>query len=281
MVIDTSILLSIFFNEEHAIWSEEQLEHYRPALRMSTINLSETLIRIQDRQPQDFKDIKEVILSSGIRFVPPTVKQVIKSAEARMLFPLNLGDCFASETVFFTMAHRGLVHTFDGPVSWAPGDLGWDLLRTGMTLGVLKGAHFIGRQALMRQMRLNEAAPAAWTRAEHQAMFWGGQLSGYLGLVGSHALQEKVGLIPLGAGGNLWLDALATHMALGVGSHAGRALMGRSLARIEHRMAAKAQALYQPDGGPARASLLRNYLEPVRNWESVAECIFDGERNSL
>ncbi len=95
MVIDTAILLCIFFNEEHSLWAEDQLEKHHSSLRMSTVNLTEVLILLQDRQPQFFEKIREELLSSNLRFVAPTVTQAEKAAEARLQYPLNLGDCFA------------------------------------------------------------------------------------------------------------------------------------------------------------------------------------------
>ena len=62
---------------------------------MSTVNLSEFLIISQHRQPQDSPEIERQILSRGIRFVPPSVRQAQIAAKARNLYPLNLGDCFA------------------------------------------------------------------------------------------------------------------------------------------------------------------------------------------
>jgi ribonuclease VapC len=87
--------LALFFNEEHAHWAEKQLEDHRGELRMSTVNLAETLIRVKDLQPQGFENIQDQILESGIRFVPPTVIQSQIAAAARLEFPINLGDCFA------------------------------------------------------------------------------------------------------------------------------------------------------------------------------------------
>lgn len=95
MVIDTSALLALFFNEKHGAWVEDQLEKNKGSLRMSTVNLAETLILIQDRQPQLFDKIKEEIYSSSIRFVPPTTTQAETAAQALLKYPINLGDCFA------------------------------------------------------------------------------------------------------------------------------------------------------------------------------------------
>jgi len=51
MVVDTSVILAIVFQEERAPWAIEQLERYRDTLCMSTVNLTEALIRMKDRQP--------------------------------------------------------------------------------------------------------------------------------------------------------------------------------------------------------------------------------------
>lgn len=95
MVVDTSIILAIFFKEKHCDWAAEQLNLHARELRMSTVNLTEALIHLQDRQPQLFDSLEEQLLYNGIRFVPPDIEQSRIAAEARMKFPLNLGDCFA------------------------------------------------------------------------------------------------------------------------------------------------------------------------------------------
>jgi ribonuclease VapC len=95
MVIDTSVVLAVLFDEPTAGWAVSRLEEHAPHLRMSTVNLAEVLILLQDRQPQLFDELKELVLTSGIRFVAPTVAHAKTAAEARHRFPLNLGDCFA------------------------------------------------------------------------------------------------------------------------------------------------------------------------------------------
>ncbi len=95
MVLDTSIILAVFFKENYHDWAIEKMNIHAKELRMSTVNLTETLIRLQDRQPQLFQTLEEKLLYSGIRFVPPDIGQSQIAAKARMKFPLNLGDCFA------------------------------------------------------------------------------------------------------------------------------------------------------------------------------------------
>ena len=95
MVIDTSVLLAIYFAEADGEWAARKLTDHAPELCMSTVNLTETLIRVRDRQPDLADEIEERLVQSGIRFVPPDVEQARLAAGARLKYPLNLGDCFA------------------------------------------------------------------------------------------------------------------------------------------------------------------------------------------
>ncbi|HYM10934.1 MAG TPA: type II toxin-antitoxin system VapC family toxin [Bryobacterales bacterium] len=95
MVVDTSILVAVFFNEPFGPWATDQLNENARRLRMSTVNYAEALILIEDRQPQLFAEIRSAIQSSSIRLVAPTPQQAEIAAAARLRFPLNLGDCFA------------------------------------------------------------------------------------------------------------------------------------------------------------------------------------------
>ena len=95
MVIDTSALLAVLFNEKMGAAISQILQDKDGEIRMSTVNLAETLILLSDRQPQLASQVREEILDSSIRFVSPSVRQAEIASEARMRFPLNLGDCFA------------------------------------------------------------------------------------------------------------------------------------------------------------------------------------------
>jgi ribonuclease VapC len=95
VIVDTSILLAVFFAEPDGEWAVGQLEEHAAALRMSTVNLAGVPILLEDRQPQLFEELADRILSSGIRFVAPDVEQARIAARARLRYPLNLGDCFA------------------------------------------------------------------------------------------------------------------------------------------------------------------------------------------
>ena len=95
MVVDTSAILALLFAEKHGSWVGEQLDDHAGELCMSTVNLTETLILIRDRQPALADELTETVLTSGLRFVCPDTAQAETAARARLTYPLNLGDCFA------------------------------------------------------------------------------------------------------------------------------------------------------------------------------------------
>ena len=95
MVIDTSALLAVYFNEKHALWVLSAIETHPATLMMSTVNLAEMLILLQDRNPSGFQSLSDRLLGEPIRFIPPTSSHAQLAAKARSKFPLNLGDCFA------------------------------------------------------------------------------------------------------------------------------------------------------------------------------------------
>ena len=95
MVVDTSAILALLFDEPHGAWVADRLSESSAELRMSTVNLAEALILIRDRQPTHADKLEERLLTSGIRFVAPDQAQARTAAQARLRFPLNLGDCFA------------------------------------------------------------------------------------------------------------------------------------------------------------------------------------------
>ena len=95
MVVDTSVLLAILFNEEFGPSALDQLQSNGERLRMSTVNYAEALSLIEDRQPQMPRELLEAIASSSIRLVTPTPEHAEIAPSARLRYPLNLGDCFA------------------------------------------------------------------------------------------------------------------------------------------------------------------------------------------
>lgn len=95
MVVDTSALLAVFFNEKSGPWVLDQLQTNSSDLAMSTVNYAEVLILVRDRQPGAYQEIRDAIETSSIRLIPPTERHAEIAASARLRYPLNLGDCFA------------------------------------------------------------------------------------------------------------------------------------------------------------------------------------------
>ena len=94
IVLDASAVLAIYFGEPEAEWVATQIGT-ADAVLMSTVNLTECLIHLWDRQPVDADELQTRLLASGIDFVAPDAQQATLAAEARLRLPLNLGDCFA------------------------------------------------------------------------------------------------------------------------------------------------------------------------------------------
>jgi ribonuclease VapC len=95
VVVDTSALVAVLFDEEHGAWAAARMEELAGDLRMSTVNLAETLILVRDRRPGIADAIEQTLLDGGIRYVAPDAEQARLAAAARLRYPLNLGDCFA------------------------------------------------------------------------------------------------------------------------------------------------------------------------------------------
>jgi ribonuclease VapC len=95
LVVDTSVLLAVFFNEKMGPWAADQLQAHRHDLLMSTVTYAEALILAEDRQPGDIDLIRESVEASSLRLIAPDRQQAELAAAARLRYPLNLGDCFA------------------------------------------------------------------------------------------------------------------------------------------------------------------------------------------
>lgn len=95
LVVDTSAVIAVLFAEREADWVASCMNAHASDLRMSTVNLAETLILLRDRQPTLFPTIERRLFDGSIRFDAPSIAQARVAAEARLRFPLNLGDCFA------------------------------------------------------------------------------------------------------------------------------------------------------------------------------------------
>ncbi|MGA3188983.1 MAG: type II toxin-antitoxin system VapC family toxin [Bryobacteraceae bacterium] len=95
MVVDTSALLAIIFQESHGEWAADQLQSNRAHLLMSSVNYAEVLILLQAKQPSHAALIRESIERTSIKVVASTPRHAEIVAAARLRYPFNLGDCFA------------------------------------------------------------------------------------------------------------------------------------------------------------------------------------------
>lgn len=90
MVIDSSAILAVYFVEPgHQAVAQIMRDSAR--LLMSTVNLTECLMRIRDKHPDRADELSQRLLQSGIDFIPVDIAQSILAADARNRFPLNLG----------------------------------------------------------------------------------------------------------------------------------------------------------------------------------------------
>lgn len=152
---------------------------------------------------------------------------------------------FGAETVAFGLSSRALTHYLKGPIPWDPASIAKDTWMTGMTLALLKGIGFAGRKGMQWYRGLDEFKPQLWNQTDRRAMFWTGQVSGYLGLVASHGLQGKLFSEFHHSQGNIWIDSLGAHIALGLGASGGRRLLGPEFHTWEKNLAHRAHRLSQ------------------------------------
>lgn len=94
MVIDSSAILSIYFEEPTASWVSRQIKS-ADRIVMSTVNLAEVLMRFRDKNISRAEVLEQRMLAEQIEFIAPDLAQTVLAARARLQFPFNFGDCFA------------------------------------------------------------------------------------------------------------------------------------------------------------------------------------------
>ncbi len=94
IVIDASVILAMLFREPRYELCLEHFEVDKTNL-MSTVNLTEVLIVIQDKLPEEYPALCRDLQRIPLEYIPVTLPQAELAAKARADFPLNLGDCFA------------------------------------------------------------------------------------------------------------------------------------------------------------------------------------------
>lgn len=94
MIIDSSALIAIFFNEKYGPQLAQEMEKNKNSLRMSTLTLSECLTLIEDLQKKYSDKIKDEILSSNIRFIAPSQEEALISSKALHKYSLSFTESF-------------------------------------------------------------------------------------------------------------------------------------------------------------------------------------------
>lgn len=162
---------------------------------------------------------------------------------ALKLLPPVVG--FVGETVVFGVGSRALTHTLKESLPWDVASVLADTAWSGMTLALLKSATFIGTQGTLWKRGLDEFSPNIWTRADHRALLVASNVSGYLGLAGAQGLHQALSPHPSHGGGNIWVDAFSTHLALGMASAAGMAALGPRFRATIQKINFQAHRLYR------------------------------------
>lgn len=62
MVVDTSVILAVYFDDPQAAWAAEQLTRHAGQLRMSTVNLTEGGAVFNPHARHDFKTLDVTVV---------------------------------------------------------------------------------------------------------------------------------------------------------------------------------------------------------------------------
>ncbi len=94
MVVDTSVLLAVLFAEPQAQRLAQILSTANQPM-MSAVNYTECLIRVLDRAPDAAETLERALAEFALEVVPVDRVLASAAAQARLQYPINLGDCFA------------------------------------------------------------------------------------------------------------------------------------------------------------------------------------------
>ena len=94
MVVDTSALLAVLFGEPRAAELAQLLSSAKQPI-MSAVNYTECLIRVLDRAPDAAETLERALAEFDLEIVPVDRVLASAAAQARLRYPINLGDCFA------------------------------------------------------------------------------------------------------------------------------------------------------------------------------------------
>ncbi|MER2535374.1 MAG: type II toxin-antitoxin system VapC family toxin [Rhizobiaceae bacterium] len=102
MIVDASALLAIILDEPDADRFNRAISDELEDLLISSVNFVEAAIKADKKGIQTSAALDEIMRVSGIRILPPTIRQTRLARDAYARFgkgnhaaKLNLGDCFA------------------------------------------------------------------------------------------------------------------------------------------------------------------------------------------
>ena len=94
MVVDSSALLAVLFAEPQAERIAQILSEAENPI-ISAVNYTECLIRVLDRAPDAAETLERTLAGFALEVVPVDRPLASLAANARLRYPINLGDCFA------------------------------------------------------------------------------------------------------------------------------------------------------------------------------------------
>jgi ribonuclease VapC len=102
VIVDASALLAIILDEPDADRFNRAISDELEDLLISSVNFVEAAIKADKKGIQTSAALDEIMRVSGIRILPPTIRQTRLARDAYARFgkgnhaaKLNLGDCFA------------------------------------------------------------------------------------------------------------------------------------------------------------------------------------------
>jgi len=94
VVGDSSALLAVLFAEPQAERIAQILSKSEHPI-ISAVNYTECLIRVLDRAPDAAETLEHALAGFALEVVPVDRLLARVAANARLRYPINLGDCFA------------------------------------------------------------------------------------------------------------------------------------------------------------------------------------------
>lgn len=95
MVVDTSAILEVLFAGPQAEWCAHELRTAATPGLLSAANVTEAVIILMDRRSMTAEAAMALVDGFHLEVVPVDRSQALLAAQARLRFPLNLGDCYA------------------------------------------------------------------------------------------------------------------------------------------------------------------------------------------